>query len=120
MTNAHTILSAAQSHLKDRAATYDKPKGERSMGGTVEAFNVITGHDLTEEQGWLFLAILKMVRSQQNDYKADNYEDLAAYSALMGEAAVQERNGGWTDCDIKMAAFRKSCDEETLWPAEPT
>ena len=47
----------------------------------------------TGERGWLFMAILKMVRSQQGNYRADNYEDLAAYSSLMGEAACEERNG---------------------------
>lgn len=77
--------------MKDRAATYDKPEGERSMGATVEAFNAVTGHQLTEEQGWLFMALLKAVRSQQGGYRADSYEDGAAYFALAGEAAARDR-----------------------------
>ncbi|MFC0666230.1 DUF6378 domain-containing protein [Azotobacter chroococcum] len=88
---AHEILEAGISHMKDRAATYDKPEGERSMKATVEAFKVITGHELTEEQGWLFMGLLKMVRSQQGSFRADSYEDLAAYAGLMGEAAHAER-----------------------------
>ena len=88
---AHDILAAAQGHMKDRAATYDKPEGERSMGATVEAFKAVTGHQLTEEQGWLFMAILKAVRSQQGAYRQDSYEDGAAYFALAGETARQYR-----------------------------
>jgi hypothetical protein len=61
------------------------------MGATVDAFRAITGHDLTEEQGWLFMGLLKMVRSQQGGFRADNYEDLAAYAGLQGEAAWAER-----------------------------
>lgn len=88
---AHQILEAGICHMKDRSATYDKPAGERSMGATVDAFRAITGHDLTEEQGWLFMGLLKMVRSQQGGFRADNYEDLAAYAGLQGEAAWAER-----------------------------
>ena len=88
---AHQILEAGICHMKDRAATYDKPAGERSMGATVDAFRAITGHNLTEEQGWLFMGLLKMVRSQQGGFRADNYEDLAAYAGLQGEAAWAER-----------------------------
>jgi hypothetical protein len=88
---AHEILQAAASHMQDRAATYDKPEGERSMGATVKAFEAITGHDLTEEQGWLFMQVLKAVRSQQGDYRADCYEDGAAYVSLGGEAAARDR-----------------------------
>jgi len=88
---AHQILEAGLGHMKDRSATYDKPAGERSMGATVDAFRAITGHDLTEEQGWLFMGLLKMVRSQQGGFRADNYEDLAAYAGLQGEAAWAER-----------------------------
>ena len=88
---AASILTAALGHMEDRAKTYDAPGGERSMGKTVAAFNTITGLVLTEEQGWLFMEILKQVRSQQGDYRADSYEDLVAYAALRGECAARER-----------------------------
>ena len=80
-------------HMEDRAVTYDKEDGERSMGKTMAAFNVITGSNLTEEEGWLFMEILKQVRSMQGNFKADNYEDLAAYAALRGECASRDRGG---------------------------
>jgi len=91
MTTATDILKAAAGHMQDRAATYDKPEGERSMGATVEAFKAVTGHHLTEEQGWLFMALLKAVRSQQRALRMDSYEDGAAYFALAGEAASRDR-----------------------------
>ena len=95
MTTAHEILQAAKQHMQDRAKTYDKPEGERSMSATVEAFGAITGVNMTEEQGWLFMAVLKAVRSQQGDYHEDCYTDGAAYFALAGEAAY-ENNAVWT------------------------
>lgn len=90
---ATAILEAAASHMKDRAATYDRPAGERSMGATVKAFEAVTGVSITEEQGWLFMQLLKAVRSQQGAYRADSYEDGAAYVALAGEAAARDRQG---------------------------
>ena len=73
--------------MKERAATYDKPDGERSMGRTVAAFNAITGRDLTEPEGWLLLQILKDVRLfQRPGYHADSAEDCIAYAALKAEA----------------------------------
>lgn len=90
-TDAPAILRAAAGHIGDRAVTYDKPAGERSVPAVVEAFAAITGVRMTPEQGWLFLVLLKVVRSQQGAYKGDNYEDLAAYAALMGEAAACSR-----------------------------
>lgn len=89
--SAADFLQAGLRHMQDRATTYDKPGGERSMGATVEAFQAITGLSMTEEQGWLFMTLLKAVRSQQGGYRGDNYEDGAAYFALTGEAAARER-----------------------------
>ena len=104
-STAANILRAAIGHMDQRAATYDKPEGERSMGATVDAFLAVTGVHMTEEQGWLFMALLKAVRSQQGAYRADSYEDGAAYFALAGEAAVRDRNGGWTSEAIKASAL---------------
>lgn len=87
---ADTILANAAQHLRDRAASYDKEEGrERSIPKVTAAFSALTGIQMTEEQGWLFMILLKLARSQQGDYKPDNYEDLAAYSALMGEEAAR-------------------------------
>lgn len=87
---ASKVLTKASKHLDDRGKSYDSAKGERSMERIVGAFNTITDSDLTEEQGWLFMSLLKMVRSQQS-YKEDNYEDEAAYAALRGECAAKSQ-----------------------------
>lgn len=87
MTQAHEILTQAASEMQDRATTYDKPEGERSMAATVAAYNAVTGQSMTEVQGWLFMVMLKAVRSQQGDYRADSFIDGAAYFALAGESA---------------------------------
>lgn len=87
------VLRAGAQHMEDRAATYDKANkgGERSIEATVKAFAAITGIEMTAEQGWLFMALLKMVRCQSGQFKLDNYEDGAAYFALAAESAAEAR-----------------------------
>ena len=90
---AKNVLSAAAQHMIDREQLYDTPGGERSIAATVAAFHAITGDGLmnTDERGWLFMLLLKAVRCQQGNFKLDNYEDGAAYFALMAESAAVER-----------------------------
>lgn len=84
---APELLGRAASHMHDRAATYDAPEGERSMGKAVTAFNAITGHSLTESEGWLLLQVLKDVRLfTRSAYHEDSAEDCIAYAALKAEA----------------------------------
>lgn len=91
---ADELLSKAAQHMQDRAATYDKPEGERSMGKAVQAFNAITGRDLTEPEGWLLLQVLKDVRLfQRPGYHADSAEDCIAYAALKAEAMAAKWMG---------------------------
>tara|TARA_R110000765_G_scaffold244631_1_gene346842 strand:+ start:1486 stop:2232 length:747 start_codon:yes stop_codon:yes gene_type:complete len=97
---AHEILNTAAGHLEERGKVYDKPEGERSMPNVVAAFSAITGVTMTAEQGWLFMTLVKSVRSQQGDYKGDNYEDGAAYFALMGEQASQDRASPFPDTHL--------------------
>lgn len=88
---APTLLEKAAGHMRDRAATYDRPEGERSMGRTVAAFNAITGRDLKESEGWLLMQILKDVRDRQRERPhPDSLEDCIAYSALKAEARLAE------------------------------
>lgn len=95
MPTAAGILQAGIDHLAERAVTYDKPQGERSVGMLVAMFNVLVAEKLkvplSEEDGWNFMELLKLVRSKQGDYKADSFEDRAAYAALAAEAAYRER-----------------------------
>jgi hypothetical protein len=88
---APAILDAAAKHMRDRAATYDKPEGERSMEQTVDLFNRYHGTSLTEAQGWHFMQVLKDVRMFTRDgYHADSGEDGVAYAALKCEAKAKE------------------------------
>lgn len=86
---APMLLERAAQHQRDRAATYDRPDGERSMASTVVAFNAITGHALTEEHGWLLLALLKFVRDQHSKTgHRDSCEDAISYASLYAEARL--------------------------------
>ncbi len=87
---AFEFLQKAVQHMEDRAATYDQPEGERSMYKCIFAFNIITGRDLTESEGWLLMQILKDVRQwQRPDYHQDSAEDCIAYAALKAEALAK-------------------------------
>lgn len=88
---ASDILDAAAGHMRDRAATFDKPEGERSMAQTVAIFNQFHGAGMTEAQGWHFMQILKDVRLfTRAGYHRDSGEDCVAYAALKCEAKARE------------------------------
>jgi hypothetical protein len=81
------MLSSARAAIRGRAEQRDQPSGERSMARTVAAFNALTGREVTEEEGWLFMVCLKAARSRGGRFHGDDYVDGAAYFALAGEAA---------------------------------
>jgi len=84
---APELLGRAAMHMHDRAATYDEPDGERSMGKAITAFNAISGYELTESDGWMILMLLKASRGfARLEYHSDSFEDLIAYAALVAEA----------------------------------
>ena len=86
---AADFLAQAQSEMEDRKQTYDQPGGVRSMMKVVRTFNALTGHNLTEEQGWKFMVCVKLARSEQGDVREDNFVDGAAYFGLAGETATR-------------------------------
>ena len=89
---APALLDAAAKHMRDRATTYDKPEGERSMGRTVAMFNAATGRDLSESEGWLLMGCLKIIRDlSRPEAHQDSVEDSIAYAALRGEARMAGR-----------------------------
>jgi hypothetical protein len=89
---AHEFLLNAAAVLKERGKTYDvNGTEERSINKTVDMFKALTGVQMKYEQGWLFMACLKMVRSQQNDkFHEDSFLDAAAYLALAGESSSEK------------------------------
>ena len=89
---APEMLHKAAAIMEDRGKQYDQPEGERSMGKCVAAFNIITGKDLKESEGWLLMQVLKDVRQWQNPgYHQDSADDCVAYAALKGEALEGEQ-----------------------------
>lgn len=88
--DAIAILGQGADAMRERASSRDTGT-ERSMVATVNAFNALYNLNLTEEQGWMFMVILKAARSKGGEVRLDDYIDGAAYFALAGEAALQER-----------------------------
>lgn len=88
-TKAQDLLHRAADLMDERGKQYDQPSGERSMQAAVTAFNAISGYSLTEADGFLLMALLKMVRDQQRETPhRDSIEDLVAYASLYGEARM--------------------------------
>lgn len=84
---AHEFLERGVKHMRDRAVQRDSDAGERSMARAVAAFNAQEGTNLTEAQGWRFMIQLKYARAMNGVFVADDYDDMAAYAGLAGEAA---------------------------------
>lgn len=79
--SAPDLLCDAASLIEQRGADRDLPQ-ERSMRRAVSAFNALTGLDLSETQGWLFMAVLKLSRALGGRFNPDDLLDCAAYVAL--------------------------------------
>ena len=104
-TKAQDLLHRAASLMDERGKQYDQPSGERSMLAAVTAFNAIAGYHLTEADGFLLMALLKMVRDQQRETPhRDSIEDLVAYASLYGEARLrgEERRQEITREEVKV------------------
>lgn len=83
--NAPDILRNAADVMEQRSAERDQEK-ERAMAKTVAMFNAaFPDNPITETQGWGFMIFLKMARASQGSFRLDDYTDMAAYAALMGE-----------------------------------
>lgn len=108
---AHQILTAGLQVLEQRGRDRDQPGGERSIPAVVEAFNALTGHQLTAQQGWIFMALVKMRRSQSGAPDADHYVDGSNYFALAGEEALSEP--GYRLTPVGEAALAKSFYPQT-------
>ena len=84
--NAPEILIAAADCIVHRASQRDQQDGERSMDRAVSTFNTLTGHTLSERDGWVFMTVLKLSRAQAGRHVLDDYVDGAAYLALAAES----------------------------------
>ena len=84
------VFDDAKDTIISRGNERDQPDGERTIPRCVTAFNAITGHELSNTDGWLFMEILKKCRSVQGAYKYDDYRDGVGYAALRAEEARME------------------------------
>jgi len=84
---APDLLREAADIIDQRSASRDL-SAERAMRRTVGAFNTLTGQTLTETQGWLFMAVLKLARASAGAFQRDDLLDGAAYMALALEAEI--------------------------------
>jgi hypothetical protein len=98
MTNNERIefvIDDVKKTIVSRGVERDLDDGERTIPRAVVAFNSITGNELSAEDGWLFMQILKMCRSKQGEFKYDDYRDGVGYAALRAEEALKN-NDDWT------------------------
>lgn len=63
---------------------------EDKMGHIVKTFSALTGVNMTEEQGNLFMVILKLVRSQSDQFNPDDYVDGVNYLAMAGASRAKK------------------------------
>jgi len=106
---APDLCTKAAELMVERGKDRDKPDGERSMARCVKAFNAMTGHNLTEEDGWLFMVYLKHSRMRAGKFRQDDYEDAVAYEALMAESVVSQGDTKMT-YEPPLANFKPSPD----------
>ena len=91
--HASDVLKELNETLVERGRQYNRSGEERSMARVVEAFNIITGKQLTEIEGWMFMEVLKNVRycSNPDTLHYDSALDCAAYAVLKAEAVAKAR-----------------------------
>jgi len=89
ITSVEDYLINATEKVRDRGEEYENgSSNERSMAATVTAFNAISGSMMSEQEGWLFMQVLKSVRLHTNpsSYHEDSAVDKIAYAALEAES----------------------------------
>jgi hypothetical protein len=97
--DAPMLLDAAAGHMRDRAATYDQPGGERSMGRTVSAFNVITGREQAYSSKYLIstvdeaLRLLNAPADERHQAMVDKLTLLKSRIAEIKDAPITESEG---------------------------
>ena len=88
-SSSRDFLRRALGIQEQRAEEYDQPDGERSMEKVVAMFNILTGHELRESDGWLLQQLLKLVRDQsRTTAHMDSLLDNVGYGSLYAEARM--------------------------------
>lgn len=87
------ILKKCVDIQSERGSEYESSGNkERSMEAIVKAFNAVTGHNLSETEGWYFMEVLKGVRFftaiKNGKVHTDSLIDAVSYASLRAEAAI--------------------------------
>lgn len=87
------ILEKANEIVNQRSEEKERQYGpfSQSMAKTVRAFNALTGHSLSTEDAFLFMAVHKLAR-QANAHKEDNLLDACAYLGGLNNHIESEKN----------------------------
>lgn len=97
---APDFLQQAKETMEERGKSYDKDgdQEERSMAKAIAMFNLATGRDLTDSEGWMLMVLLKIVRQWSAEpYHHDSALDSVAYTALMAEALNEAHKKAYDD-----------------------
>ena len=95
---ADEVLDYVKGVIAQRGEQRDLTSGERTIPRCVAAFNSVKGKRvLTNEDGWMFMEILKLCRMQDGKFVFDDYADNCGYAALLAEEALktQKDNEAW-------------------------
>ena len=89
--SAPGFLREAISVMEQRGQQYDTEGGERSFEAAANAFNAITGYEITAADVALVQVCIKLVRSQSREEPhRDSLLDAVAYMALHSEERMKE------------------------------
>lgn len=90
--NPVELLREAAADIHKKAGLSAGQTGDKLMVRAINSFNAMTGHNLSEREGYVFMSLLKMAKTQVAEDNAEeaaqaDYISTAAYVALAGEAA---------------------------------
>lgn len=88
MTRAEILDTAKEYVTKDRAASHGDL--ENNFARIADYWTIYTGHHFEPEDVAVMMALLKIARIGSNAKNADNWVDLAGYSACGGEIACKK------------------------------
>lgn len=119
LPNEESILAEAMKLTSgDRNKAYGEPLDD--YGKTVAAFNALTGHNLTVEQGVLFMVLVKLSREQHRPHR-DNRVDAAGYIRCLDEVIQEKaRRFGHPSPEEEDRFVDEQAPQDAIRPANPT
>jgi len=114
---ASELLAMAAKTLEQRGEDYDPAKaaGERSMPAVVSIFKELSGKEITEQEGWLFMVALKLARIKTSPAKRDSHVDLIAYVSLYSESVLAAHEPNCNDLHPNRQEIEQGIAEGRSW-----